>query len=172
MVVLRYPELIQVEESVAHQPLRLPYIPGLLSFREGPAILKAWEGLQERPDLILFDGQGIAHPRRLGIASHLGVLLDWPTIGVAKSLLVGRPDPNAEALGPHKGDWLPLVDRHETIGRAVRTRSHVKPVYVSPGHRCTVPEAAAWSLATCTRFRLPEPIRSADARASRHKQGL
>jgi len=169
-VLLRYPELTVEEEATATAPIPLPYVPGLLSFREGPAVLAALDRLAGVPDLFLFDGQGIAHPRRLGIAAHLGVLLDRPAIGVAKSRLVGEAD--EAALGEEKGQWLPLTDDGEVIGGLVRSRSRVRPLYVSPGHRCTVDDAVAWTLACCTRYRLPEPTRSADALAAREKRRL
>lgn len=169
-VLLRFPELTVEAESAAERPLEFPYVPGLLSFREGPAALAALDGLPESPDLLLVDGQGIAHPRRLGIASHLGVLRDLPTVGVAKSRLTGEPVPRADALGTGRGRWLPLVDGEEVIGALVRSRDRVRPLYVSPGHRCTVAGAVAWTLACGAGYRLPEPTRAADAAAARHKR--
>jgi len=169
-VLLRYPELTVEAQATTTRPVPLPYIPGLLSFREGPAVLAALDRLPAVPDLFLFDGQGIAHPRRLGIAAHLGVLLDRPAIGVAKSRLVGEAD--EAALGAEKGQWLPLTEDGEVIGGLVRSRTRVRPLYVSPGHRCTVDDAVAWTLACCTRYRLPEPTRSADALAAREKRRL
>ncbi|HKL77387.1 MAG TPA: deoxyribonuclease V [Gammaproteobacteria bacterium] len=169
-VLMRYPELIVEQEATATAPVPLPYIPGLLSFREGPAVLAALERLAAVPDLYLFDGQGIAHPRRLGIAAHLGVLLDRPAIGVAKSRLTGEVD--EAALGEDKGEWLPITADDDTIGALVRSRRRVRPLYVSPGHRCTVTDAVAWTLACCTRYRLPEPTRAADALAAREKRRL
>jgi deoxyribonuclease V len=148
-----------VEQIVtATTPTFLPYIPGFLSFREIPTILEALKKLTTKPDLILCDGQGIAHPRGLGIASHLGVLLDMPTLGCGKSLLVGR----AEEPALEKGSQTPLIYRKKQIGVAVRTRAKVKPVYVSPGHRICQETAVAWILAFATRYRLPEPIHIAD----------
>ena len=169
-VVLRYPDLALLEEGAAVAPLTFPYVPGLLSFREGSAILAAIARLTHSPDLFLFDGQGIAHPRRLGIASHIGVLLDRPAIGVAKSRLVGEAD--LDALGPGKGSRLSLRDGDEVIGSVVRSRSKVRPLYVSPGHRTTLEDAVTWTLACCTRYRLPEPTRLADKAAARHKREL
>lgn len=171
-VLLRFPELVVEAESVAERPLEFPYVPGLLSFREGPAALAALDGLPEAPDLLLVDGQGIAHPRRLGIASHVGVLRDLPAVGVAKSRLTGSPVPAAEALGPSRGRWLPLLDQEEVVGALVRSRDRVRPLYVSPGHRCTVAGAVAWTLACGTGYRLPEPTRAADAAAARHKRAV
>lgn len=162
IAVLAWPGLEPVAEIVVRRPVRFPYIPGLLSFRELPAAVEAFEQLRFQPDLVLCDGQGIAHPRRLGIAAHLGVLLDLPTIGVAKSRLVGsHADP-----GPEKGDRVPLLDGDEQIGVVLRTRRNVKPVYVSPGHRVDLETAADWTLACTTRFRLPETTRRAHRLAS------
>ncbi|MFA9460751.1 deoxyribonuclease V [Thiohalorhabdus methylotrophus] len=170
VVVLRYPELEVVEEAIAALPIPFPYVPGLLSFREGPAILEAFQRLHTLPDLLLFDGQGIAHPRRLGIASHMGLLLDRPAVGVAKSRLVGTYD--AVGLGVEKGDRVPLMDGGETLGTVLRSRRNVRPLFVSPGHRCNVTDAVSWTLACCTRYRLPEPTRIADKRADVHKRQL
>ena len=163
VVVLRWPDLDLVEERVVEQPVTFPYIPGLLSFREAPVGLAAMASLEHRPDLLLVDGHGLAHPRRFGIASHIGLLLDLPTIGCAKSILAGR----AEEPGPNPGDWTPLVHRGETIGAALRTRSKVKPIYVSTGHRVSLASAIAF-VSECGRgYRLPEPTRLADRIASR-----
>nr|AMP54130.1 endonuclease V [uncultured bacterium]AMP56265.1 endonuclease V [uncultured bacterium]AMP56318.1 endonuclease V [uncultured bacterium] len=154
-----------VEEVVHREPTRMPYIPGLLSFREVPAALAAFEGLAALPDLVMVDGQGIAHPRRLGVASHLGLWLDLPTIGVAKSRLCGR---HGEP-GPERGDWTPLIDGpdDELIGAVLRSRVGVKPLFVSPGHRVSLPTALAWVVACLGRTRLPEPTKLADRLASR-----
>ena len=169
-VLMAYPHLGLVEEAVATAPLTFPYVPGLLSFREGPAMLAAIGRLRQRPDLLLFDGQGIAHPRRLGIAAHIGVLLDLPAIGVAKSRLAGEAD--EAVLGPEKGARVPLVLDGETVGALLRSRDRVRPLYVSPGHRVTVDDAVAWTLACSTRYRLPEPTRLADKGANWHKRRL
>ncbi len=120
-----------------------PYVPGLLSFREAPVVLEAFRKLKTRPDVVLCDGQGMAHPRRLGLACHLGLWLDLPTIGCAKSLLCGKYD----EPGPDRGDRSPLVDRGEVVGTVVRTRSRISPVYVSPGHRCDLESAVGVTLA-------------------------
>lgn len=158
VVVLSYPDLEPVDWAVTEMPTPMEYVPGLLSFRELPAVLKALEQLRVRPDVFLVDGQGIAHPRGLGIAAHLGVLLDWPTVGVAKSLLVGRPQ---GALGPTRGSTVPLVYRGQVVGMGVRTREKVKPVWVSIGHRVDLSGAVTLVLRTAVRYRLPEPIRAA-----------
>lgn len=162
VVILDFPSLTVRSTTIARRPTRFPYVPGLLSFRELPAVLDAFEQLPESPDLVLCDGQGIAHPRRLGIASHLGLCLDLPTIGVGKSRLVGT---HGEVPGA-KGAWCALEDRGETIGAVLRTRAGVRPVYVSPGHRVSLRSAIEWVLACTTRFRLPETTRAADRAAS------
>jgi deoxyribonuclease V len=161
-VVLNFPGLELVDSALARAPVTFPYVPGLLSFRELPAVLEALKLLTITPGLILCDGQGIAHPRRIGIASHLGVLTDIPTIGVAKSLLVGTH----EQLPSERGAWQPLRDRGETIGAALRTRANVAPVYVSPGHRVSLPTAIHYVLACTTKYRLPETTRHAHRLAS------
>jgi deoxyribonuclease V len=136
---------------------RFPYVPGLLSFREAPAVLEAFEGLKTRPDLLLCDGQGIAHPRRFGLASHLGIWLGLPTIGCAKSWLCGDyQDP-----GPDRGDWTPMTDGGETIGAVLRTRSRVNPLFVSSGHLCDLESAIAATLAASPTYRIPIPTRLA-----------
>jgi deoxyribonuclease V len=167
VAVLDYPGLALVERALIRVPTRFPYVPGLLSFREAPAVLAAFERLRIAPDLILYDGQGIAHPRRFGIASHVGLLLDCPTIGVAKSRLVGRHRMPAD----RRGAWAPLLDAGEshgteTIGAVLRTRKGVKPVYVSIGHRVSLETAVRWTMACCTKYRLPETTRWAHRLAS------
>jgi deoxyribonuclease V len=165
VVVLSFPELQLLESAIARRTTSFPYIPGLLSFREAPAILDALTRLNVVPDLLLVDGQGIAHPRRLGIASHLGVVTGLPSIGVAKSILVGRHEP----VPNEPGAWRPLIDRTEAIGAALRTRAGVKPVYVSIGHRLSL-ETAIELVLRCTRsYRLPEPIRQAHHLASQKR---
>ena len=157
VVVLSYPELRLVEVRTVNGKPGFPYIPGLLSFREAPLILAACEKLMATPDLILVDGQGIAHPRRLGLASHLGLWLDTPTIGCAKSRLCGSHEvPDIEM-----GSYADPVDNSEIIGAALRTRSGTKPVYVSIGHRVDLPAAIRWVLECCRGYRLPEPTRLA-----------
>lgn len=162
VAVLSFPDLQVVETSLAYRPTSFPYIPGFLSFREIPAVLDALEKIQITPDIILCDGQGIAHPRRFGIASHLGVILDMPTIGVAKSLLIGKH----EELADTKGSWQPLIHKGETIGAVLRTRPGVKPVYVSLGHRVSLHTAIDYVLSCTPKYRLPETTRIADKLAS------
>ncbi len=157
VVVLRLPDLTTADWAVAERPVEFPYVPGLLSFREGPVILDALNRLARPPDLLIFDGQGIAHPRRLGIASHIGVLADLPAIGCAKSRLCGT----YEEPPPEKGGQTPLHHNGEIIGAALRTRTGVKPVFVSPGHRVDHAAAVHWVLAACTKYRLPETTRRA-----------
>ncbi|MCK5433735.1 MAG: deoxyribonuclease V [Dehalococcoidales bacterium] len=157
VVVLSYPELRLVETKAAHGKLTLPYVPGFLSFREAPLILAACEELTVTPDLILVDGQGVAHPRRLGLASHLGLFLNTPTIGCAKSLLCGRH----EVPGVEPGSYAEVIDKGETIGVALRTKLGVKPVYVSIGHKVDLQAAIYWVLECCRGYRLPEPTRLA-----------
>jgi deoxyribonuclease V len=142
----------------AETPVQFPYVPGLLSFREVPAIMRALEQLSIRPDLVMCDGQGIAHPRRFGIACHIGVLYDLPTIGCAKTRLTGKADDPAQT----KGSYSDLVHKRETIGVVLRTRDNVNPLYISPGHRISVQTALKWVLKLTTRYRLPEPTRLAD----------
>jgi deoxyribonuclease V len=162
VAVLDYPGFAVAERVVVREPTRFPYIPGLLSFREAPAVLAAFGRLRTPPDLVLYDGQGVAHPRRFGIASHVGVLLDVPTIGVAKTRLVGEH----RRLPGRKGAWVPLVDKGETIGAVLRTRTGVTPLYVSIGHRVTLAAAVRWVMACTTRYRLPETTRWAHHLAS------
>jgi len=157
VVVLNYPELRLVETKVAQGKLELPYIPGLLSFRESPLILAVCQELTIIPDLILVDGQGIAHPRRIGLASHLGLFLNTPTIGCAKSLLCGT----YEVPGEEPGNYAEIVDRGETIGAALRTRLGVKPIFVSIGHKVDLNTAIYWVMQCCRGYRLPEPTRLA-----------
>jgi deoxyribonuclease V len=156
-------EFEQVETVVAEQETRFPYIPGLLSFREAPVCLEAVAKLRRQPDLFMIDGQGVAHPRRLGLASHLGLFFDIPTVGCAKSRLIHKfEEPRAE-----KGAWSSLRDGEETIGAVVRTRSQVKPVFVSVGHKCTLEDAIRVTLACATRYRIPEPTRLAHQAVSK-----
>ena len=162
VVVLSFPELQVVDSVVTESPVRFPYIPGLLSFREIPPLLTAFAELQTEPDLVIVDGQGIAHPRRFGLASHLGLILDKPTIGCAKSRLWGRyEEPDAE-----QGAYTYLTDKEEVIGAAVRTRANVRVVYVSIGHRISLDSARTWVLACCRGYRLPETTRYAHNAAS------
>ena len=162
VAVLRLPELELQESAIIRRPTTFPYVPGLLSFREVPAILEALSQLQAAPDLLVCDGQGFAHPRRFGLACHLGVLTGWPSIGVAKSLLIGH----YALLGDRRGDWQPLTDKDEVIGAALRTRPGTKPVFVSIGHRVSLRTAITLTLDCTGRFRLPEPTRQAHHLAS------
>lgn len=157
VVVLRFADLQIVETKGAVRDTPFPYIPGLLSFREAPVLLEAFAQLEHEPDVIFCDGQGIAHPRRLGIASHLGLWLDRPTVGCAKSLLTGK----FKDLGEVPGSVAPLMDRKEVVGQAVRTKKRTKPIYVSAGHRIDLASAVRLVLATCGGYRIPEPTRQA-----------
>ena len=162
IAVLRFPELELCDQSIARLPTTFPYIPGYLSFREVPVVLKAFAGLRQAPDLLLCDGQGIAHPRRLGIAAHLGVITDLPSIGVAKSRLIGTHD----EVGEEKGSWVPLMDKGECIGAVLRTRTGVKPLYISAGHRICLETSIDYVMRCLTRYRLPETTRWAHRLAS------
>jgi deoxyribonuclease V len=155
-VVVTYPGLEVVETSCVQDILTFPYIPGLLSFREIPGLLKVYEKLDHKPDLIMVDGHGIAHPRRLGIASHLGVTLDIPIIGCAKSKLIGTYEEPEEV-----GMWSALFDKSDQIGAVLKTKKHSKPLFVSPGHKITITESVGFVLETLRGYRLPEPTRRA-----------
>lgn len=162
-VLLDARTLAPQDEALARLPTRMPYIPGLLSFRELPAVLEALAGLPRTPDLVFVDGQGVAHPRGLGIAAHLGVVTGLPTVGVAKSILVGTHD----EIGPRRGDRTALRYHGRTIGTILRSKDGVRPLIISPGHRVALDTAPGLVLACCTRYRLPEPTRLADRLASR-----
>ncbi|PMR72487.1 deoxyribonuclease V [Billgrantia endophytica] len=166
VVLLTWPGLTPVEQVVHREPTRMPYVPGLLSFREIPAALAAFALLTTRPELVMVDGQGIAHPRRLGVASHLGLWLDLPTIGVAKSRLCGSHD----AVPEGRGEWTPLRHRGEIIGAVLRSRLAVKPLYVSLGHRISLATSLEWVVSCLGRTKLPEPTRLADRLASRRDE--
>src|SRR5260370_27639058 len=157
VVLLSYPALEIVEQHVYEEPLRMPYIPGLLSFREIPCIMGAFDLLKQQPELLMVDGKGIAHPRRLGIASHLGLWLDLPTIGCAKSILTGHHGPLSEEVG----SWVPLEADREVIGAVLRTRARVKPMIISLGHRISLETSLHYVLACCRGYRFPEPTRQA-----------
>ena len=154
-------ELIDTSSFVMRQPF--PYIPGLLAFREAPALVQAYQIFAKEADVILVDGQGISHPRGLGIASHIGVLLNIPTIGVAKKILIGEPE---RELGREAGDWVRLLYKNKEIGRIVRTKSGVNPVIVSIGHRVSLERAHTIVLSLLTKYRLPEPTRQAHIHAN------
>ena len=157
VVVLEYPGLKLVEVKTVSGEINFPYVPGLLSFREAPLILQAFEQLMHTPELIMVDGQGIAHPRRLGIAAHLGLILDIPTIGCAKSRLCGIHRMPA----PESGNFEELLDKGETIGAVLRTKYNIKPVYVSTGNKIALEDAIYWVMRCCRGYSLPEPIRFA-----------
>lgn len=162
VVVLDFPSLEFREQALVTQPTRFPYVPGLLSFREAPAILAALAELRQLPDVMLCDGQGLAHPRRFGIACHLGVLTDLPSIGVAKKRLIGSRDEPGES----RGAWVSLVHEGETVGAVLRSRAGVKPIYISCGHRVSLETAVRLVMKCTTRYRLPETTRWADRVAS------
>lgn len=163
VVLLSYPSLAVVEESTVRRRARFPYVPGLLSFREAPPLLAAFERLGGLPDLVVFDGQGTAHPRGFGLACHMGLLLGVPTVGCAKSILVGEAGP----LGRVRGSRSPLTHRGEVVGAALRTRDGVAPVYVSPGHLIGLAASCRWVLALCRGVRLPETTRRAHGLVTR-----
>ncbi|MBN8530872.1 MAG: deoxyribonuclease V [Alphaproteobacteria bacterium] len=168
-IVTMQPGVLRPAEQVmAYAPADFPYIPGLLSFREIPAILEAMKKLTFLPSLLMVDGQGIAHPRRMGIAAHLGVLLNLPSIGVAKSRLTG----NHEEPGPNKGDYAPLIAGSQRIGTVLRSKENTHPLYVSPGHRVDMETATALTLQCLTRYRLPEPTRFADKLSKTRGEGM
>lgn len=167
VIVYRFPEMTEIERAWAERRLTFPYVPGLLSFREIPALLKAFARLRHAPDVIFCDGQGYAHPRRFGLACHLGVLLDRPTIGCAKSILVGT----AKEPSPKAGAWTPLADAGETIGATLRTRDGVKPVYISQGHRISLARAIELARAVSDGYRIPKPTREADHFVQAIKRG-
>ncbi|WP_083251069.1 deoxyribonuclease V [Acidihalobacter yilgarnensis] len=162
VVVLQWPSLVLVEQILARRPTQFPYVPGLLSFRELPAVLDAFERLSRYPDLVFCDGQGVAHPRGLGIAAHLGVLTGLPCIGVGKSRLVGT---HAEVAN-ERGASTPLYLGDARIGCVLRSRKGVRPLFISPGHRVSQETAPRLVMQALTRFRLPEPIRAAHRLAS------
>jgi len=167
VVVMDYPALELVEVKTVNEKLTFPYIPGLLSFRESPLVLAACEKLTVTPDLILVDGQGLAHPRRLGLASHLGLLLDTPTVGCAKSRLCGRHQEPARTAGSYAELW----DNGEVIGAVLRTKENTNPLYISIGHRVDLEAAIVWALACCRGYRIPEPLRLAHLAAGGKVKG-
>jgi deoxyribonuclease V len=162
VVVMDARTLEVVAQRTVAQPVTFPYVPGFLTLREAPAVEEAFAALHPPPDLLLVDAHGVAHPRGFGLVCHLGVVLDLPTIGVAKTVLVGAALPP----GPRRGDRAPLLHHGEVVGAALRTRAEVAPVYVSTGHRVSLPTALRWTLALAPRFRLPEPARRAHAAAT------
>jgi deoxyribonuclease V len=168
VVVFRFPELELVESRVAASPLTLPYIPGLLSFREIPGLVGCLRHVTTGFDVLLCDGQGIAHPRGIGLASHLGIVIRKPTIGCAKSRLVGEH----AAVGGHRGDYVPLWFEKRRVGSVMRTQDGVRPLYLSPGHRVDHPGCRRIVLACAPKYRLPEPVRQADRLAGEEKRRL
>jgi deoxyribonuclease V len=168
IVILEYPSLKPLEISRAHKITEIPYIPGFLSFREGPVVLDAFKKLQNQPQLIIFDGQGIAHPRGLGLASHMGISLNIPSVGCAKSKLVGNyTEPDSA-----KGSYTTLSYKNRQVGVVLRTRNNVKPVYISPGHLITIEDSMHWVLNCTTRYRLPEPTRLAHNTVSQYRKEI
>lgn len=162
MVLLKYPSLELVEYTVARVATTMPYIPGFLSFRETPALMAAWQQLSQKPDLLFVDGHGISHPRRLGVASHFGLLVDVPTIGVAKKRLCGKFEP----LSAEPGALAPLLDKGEQLAWVWRSKARCNPLFISTGHRVGMDNALAWVQRCMNGYRLPEPTRWADAVAS------
>ncbi len=169
IAVLQFPELTLIEQAQAWQKQTFPYVPGLLSFREAPVLIEAFQHLTQRPDLLMVDGQGISHPRGMGIASHLGVLLDIPTIGVAKSILVGHPE---GPLGDAVGSQTPLIWKGETVGMLLRTKARAHPLIISTGHRVSLKSAVELVIAACRRYRLPEPTRRAHLGANTYRKQI
>jgi len=165
VVLYKYPEMQELQRAHAEVRLRFPYVPGFLSFREIPALLATLGKLRVMPDVLFCDGQGYAHPRRMGLATHLGIVLDRPTIGCAKSILIGKH----EQVGNEKGEWAPMMDGEERIGAVLRTRTGVKPMYISQGHRITLETALRLTLSVCNGPRIPRPTRDADRYVSEVK---
>ena len=171
VVMYRFPEMEELQRAYAVRPLKFPYVPGLLSFREIPVLLEALKKLRALPDLLFCDAHGYAHPRRLGLASHLGIVLDRPSVGCAKSILIGKHEPLAELAG----SWTPLIDdkaKGERIGAALRTRTDTRPIYVSQGHRVSLETAVALALEVCDGYRIPRPTRDADHYAGETKRKI
>jgi deoxyribonuclease V len=168
VLVFSYPELRLLEKRVASSAVQFPYVPGLLTFREGPSIIEAWQRVEKKVDLLMFDGQGIAHPRRMGIATHLGIYLKIPSLGCAKSKLVGRYLP----LSDEKGARQPLYDGEELVGWVVRTKTHTRPVFVSPGNLIDF-DTALEVVSNCSRgYRIPEPLRLAHIFVNKSKHAV
>lgn len=164
VVISTFPDLQPVETVLAQQPTPFPYIPGLLSFREGPVLVEAFEKLEHVPDVFIFDGMGIAHPRRIGIASQMGLWLQKPTIGCGKTHFIGSYDEPK----PERAAWSELRDRGDVIGAVLRTRDRVKPVYISPGHLADLATSVELVMRCVTKYRLPEPIRMAHNAAGQY----
>ena len=166
-LLFSYPELTLLESASARGRASFPYIPGLLSFREAPILIRAFSRLKTKPELIVIDGQGIAHPRSMGIATHLGLIFDLPTIGCAKSRLIGMHEEPPAALG----GCSPLIEKGQTVGMIVRTRTGIKPVYVSPGHKMDLETSVKMILSLCRGHRIPEPLRQAHLFVNRLRSG-
>lgn len=166
VVLCSYPEMEVIEEAYAMGRAAFPYIPGLLTFREGPALLAAFAKLSHVPDMVIFDGQGIAHPRGMGLASHMGLFLNIPTIGCAKTRLVGSHDEAGEKAGSH----VPLIHDNRIIGAVLRTKDRIKPVFISPGQGISLQKAVDVTLSCCRGYRLPEPVRRAHLAVNRSRQ--
>lgn len=167
IVVLRLADLEPVALSLASDETPFPYIPGLLAFRELPVLWKAWQKLQLKPDVLILDGHGLAHPRRMGIATHFGIEIDWPTMGCAKNILTGT----YQKVGPEKGDTAALVDGDEQIGIVLRSRTSVKPIYISPGHQLSFKDARAIAMQSLTKYKLPRTTRLAHQWANKLRRG-
>lgn len=167
IILLRFPELLPIGYSLVKKEVLFPYVPGYLAFREVPALMAAWENLPVKPDLLVVDGHGIAHPRRMGIAAHFGVLANTPTVGCAKKVLCGK----YEEPGSAKGSNTPLVFKDEVVGAALRTKNAVKPVFVSPGYLMNVPDTVDVITQCIGRYRIPEPTRLAHAIVNRFRLG-
>ncbi|UCE05959.1 MAG: deoxyribonuclease V [bacterium] len=163
VIVFKYPAMEVIEQKNSTGTVNLPYVPGYLTFREAPILLSAFERVENVPDLVLFDGQGIAHPLNMGLAAHVGLILDLPSIGCAKNLLIGDYEEPASI----KGNWSKLIYQNQQMGAVVRTRDEVKPVFVSPGFKVTIDEAVDWVLKTCAGYRIPEPIRQSHLAVNR-----
>lgn len=167
IVILELPELRPVARLLVTDKTDFPYIPGLLAFREIPVLLKAWNQLQRKPDVLILDGHGIAHPRRMGIATHFGIEVDIPTIGCAKNILTGSHD----TLGEKKGEYVELKEEGETIGLALRSRTEVNPIYISPGHKLSFEDTYSVVMKTLTKYKLPQTTRLAHQLANKLRKG-
>lgn len=167
IVVLQLPDLQPVARSLVSDPTKFPYIPGLLAFRELPVLLTAWQQLEVKPDVLILDGHGLAHPRRMGVATHFGIEIDWPTIGCAKNILTGT---HAE-LPAKKGARTPLLDEEEQVGFALRSRTGINPIYISPGHRVTFEDVYSVIMQSLGKYKLPETTRSAHRWANKLRRG-
>ncbi|MCW9707398.1 deoxyribonuclease V [Fodinibius salsisoli] len=167
IIVLRLPDLQPVAHSLVSEETPFPYIPGLLAFRELPVLWKAWQQLQLKPDVLIMDGHGLAHPRRMGIATHFGIEIDWPTMGCAKNILTGSHD----ELAAKKGASVALMDGDEQVGLTLRSRTNVNPVYISPGHKVSFDDTYKIAMKTLTKYKLPRTTRLAHKWANRLRRG-